>query len=700
MRSIWLVGLIAAISFLPGCGGSSSSTSGGGGGGGGGTVSITAISPAAATLQAGQTQQFGGAQVSGSSNTTVTWAVTSGGGTISATGLYTAPASVTAQAPVTVTATAAADTTKTQTAAVTLIALNAITLTPQGPAIALSGNQQFTATGTFSDKSQHDVTATTNWTSSNTAVATVGKNTGVVKGAGLGASLITATNTSTTPNPTVSTAINVTNMNMTVANLKGQYAFFLTNAGTRGPSFTVASFTADGKGGVTGGIEDINASTGSTKGNGLAISGSYNIYPDGRGDLTLKSAQATNTFRIILSNDGPPSSRGQVIESDSIGVEVGTIELQDSTKFTTPLAGPYASLLGGVNGTLVAKSTTLQNPEDLAAQFMVTGGTTIAGGLDVNNDGVVDGGVLGALPFTGTVSGTIDGNGRGTMKLTGLPAAVSTSSTANFAYYIVSASKILLIQTDLQSAAGVPALAGTAEVQTSTSFTNGSVMGSSYVQLLNRGSCTGIFATAGQWNFSGASTLTGKIDVSNLGNTSTITITSGGTSYNIAANGRGTVTVSGSRSYVVYLVRPSSGATDGKMYILETDAKPNGGVAEQQTASLTTTPSGTLAFSLAQLATGGNDSSYAGQLVTASGGGIQDSNIGVSNVQSQASTVVSASFVAPDSTYGRGSAALGTTTCGVLNCGFYVVSPTKWVIFGMQSSIPNFQPVDGVLEVQ
>ena len=70
------------------------------------TSGLTAVNPATVTLYGGQTQQFA-ATVNNASNTAVTWTIspTSGAGTISASGLYTAPASIGAQQTVTVTAT-------------------------------------------------------------------------------------------------------------------------------------------------------------------------------------------------------------------------------------------------------------------------------------------------------------------------------------------------------------------------------------------------------------------------------------------------------------------------------------------------------------------------------------------------------------------------------------------------------------------
>ena len=86
------------------------------------------ISPTTATLTSGGTQQFS-AQVTNTSNTAVTWSATSG--TVSTTGLFTAP-TVTATKTVTVTATSVADNTKSASATVTVnvAAAGILTLNP------------------------------------------------------------------------------------------------------------------------------------------------------------------------------------------------------------------------------------------------------------------------------------------------------------------------------------------------------------------------------------------------------------------------------------------------------------------------------------------------------------------------------------------------------------------------------------------
>jgi len=85
------------------------------------------VSPTAATVASGGTEQFS-AQVTNTSSTAVTWSASSG--TVSTTGLFTAP-TVTATKTVTVTATSVADKTKSASANVTVnTAAGVLTLNP------------------------------------------------------------------------------------------------------------------------------------------------------------------------------------------------------------------------------------------------------------------------------------------------------------------------------------------------------------------------------------------------------------------------------------------------------------------------------------------------------------------------------------------------------------------------------------------
>ncbi len=93
-----------------------------------------AVNPSGATLHSGQTQQFT-AIVTGTSNTAVTWSLSPNIGSISATGLYTAPAVISGVQAVGITAISQADSSKAVTVTVTL--------TPQASA-------QFLGTDTIS----------------------------------------------------------------------------------------------------------------------------------------------------------------------------------------------------------------------------------------------------------------------------------------------------------------------------------------------------------------------------------------------------------------------------------------------------------------------------------------------------------------------------------------------------------------------
>jgi hypothetical protein len=91
-------------------------------------VSVS-LMPASVTLAPLQTQMFS-ATVANSSNTAVTWSLSPAVGSISGSGVYTAPATIAASQIVTVTATSAADSTKMASSRVTLASIPAPTFFP------------------------------------------------------------------------------------------------------------------------------------------------------------------------------------------------------------------------------------------------------------------------------------------------------------------------------------------------------------------------------------------------------------------------------------------------------------------------------------------------------------------------------------------------------------------------------------------
>src|SRR5262249_60172320 len=108
------------------------------------------VTPSSATIQVGGTQQFT-AMINGAASTNVKW--TTNGGSVSATGMYTAPGSTGTWS---VTATSNADSSKSGSATVTVSnSAPSPTPTPSGITVTVSpspvfvppsGQQQFTAT--------------------------------------------------------------------------------------------------------------------------------------------------------------------------------------------------------------------------------------------------------------------------------------------------------------------------------------------------------------------------------------------------------------------------------------------------------------------------------------------------------------------------------------------------------------------------
>jgi hypothetical protein len=117
-----------------------------------GVVITVSISPTGINVPVGTTQQFT-ATVANTSNQNVTWSVVGGStnGTISTTGLYTAPATVPTPATVMIMAVSQRQSTATATATLTVTSTSTpssitVVVTPSAPSVSSFGTQQFTAT--------------------------------------------------------------------------------------------------------------------------------------------------------------------------------------------------------------------------------------------------------------------------------------------------------------------------------------------------------------------------------------------------------------------------------------------------------------------------------------------------------------------------------------------------------------------------
>lgn len=274
--SLHLSVTICILLSIAGCGGGSGGSSSGGGSGSPPAMVAISISPTSATVAAGGTQQFQ-ATVTGSSDSGVQWQVNKivGGnsqyGTISTSGLYTAPTSDVAL-QVTVTAVATADTSKTASAAVTVNAAPppppppptiSVSISPTTALLAVSTTQQFTAT----------VTGTTNPAVTWSVDGVNGGNTtvGTISTTGLYTAPATASNHTVTATSvadgTKSASAAVTVISLTIS----PQSTSLTPFGTRQFTATVQGTSDNGITWSVDGVVGGNGNVGTISASGLYI---------------------------------------------------------------------------------------------------------------------------------------------------------------------------------------------------------------------------------------------------------------------------------------------------------------------------------------------------------------------------------------------------------------------------------------------
>src|SRR6202158_4778261 len=134
------------------------------------------------------------------------------------------------------------------------------------------------------------------------------------------------------------------------ANLAGQYAFSMRGtelcAGLGSFFARAGTFTADGNGNITSGLEDINVCSGVAT---LRFTGGrYSIGPDGRGTLSLVNSTGTTHYSITL----PSASQGLIAQTDVNTTAAGSFQRQNPAAFSNPaIAGGYVFDFNGVKGT-------------------------------------------------------------------------------------------------------------------------------------------------------------------------------------------------------------------------------------------------------------------------------------------------------------------------------------------------------------
>ncbi len=214
-----------------------------------------------------------------------------------------------------------------------------------------------------------------------------------------------------------------------VGRLQGSYALTFNGFDNGQPFYTAASFVADGNGSITSGVLDQTGPSGVTT--AASLTGTYTI-PVGSnfGSMTLTSSLGTYAYNIVVSN----TSDSRVILSDANHPNVygsGLVKKQT----LGPLPGGGASYSFGFFGNDSGGSRYAG-----AGMFAVDGTLAVTGGAQDTND---NGTASGEVPITTGSLGAPDlGTGRGTASLT------TASGTVNYAYYIVSSTELIAVQTD------------------------------------------------------------------------------------------------------------------------------------------------------------------------------------------------------------------------------------------------------------
>jgi hypothetical protein len=250
--------------------------------------------------------------------------------------------------------------------------------------------------------------------------------------------------------------------------LTGSYAFEFSGFNSAGAVITGGSFTADGHGKITGGVEDLNSvQAGPTN---QAFTGTYTLGTDGRGQLVFSSLKGSPTYDFAIDSTG---SHGRMIEADSTGIQgSGELELQSLTTCSSgTINGDYAF---GLSGNSVALGGFTAGPVALAGRFTATPptGSGTQGSL---SSGEMDGNTSGRGPVQeplNSVSGTFQTTSQSARCTATVTPTILPSMT--FSVYPVSSSQAFLVEIDnVNSTIPTPFLTiGTLQQQVGLPFTS------------------------------------------------------------------------------------------------------------------------------------------------------------------------------------------------------------------------------------
>ena len=383
--------------------------------------------------------------------------------------------------------------------------------------------------------------------------------------------VVTVTATSVSDN-TKSGSITIT-VTPTAANnnatLSGQYAFLVSGFDdATGDRFAyIGSFTANGSGTITTGIEDQNLP--SSVNTAIAIQGSYTVGTDNRGTMTLGTPGAVSikfAFSLGAFNSGVATKLDVIEFDDSNGTSgrrgSGVAYLQNAAAFSTAsITGPYAFQFIGQDSTAGTRLVDI-------GSFTATGGTTVTGSFDSNDNGSFTPGSSNAFTASLTSGAATATNGR-------VAFAETSGGSATHVWYIVSATHVLSMQTDAEGSSGL--ICGEILQQTSTSFTNSALTGNVVLYTTGLSSTSGnSFVEAGVLNFNSLnSNGTINLDTNDGGAQNSV---STNFTYAVAGTGEVFVTPSTGTPFDLFLIDTN------KAFVMDESSFVNAGMLEAQAA--------------------------------------------------------------------------------------------------------------------
>jgi len=439
----------------------------------------------------------------------------------------------------------------------------------------------------------------------------------------------------------------------TNGNLNGTFAMSFSGSDASGFFAVAGLVTVDGNGHVTSGVMDINEAP--TPITNASLSGTYAVRADGRGVMGLTGAAGNfNLVFVIVANN-----RALVTRFEQSAVGSGSLDLVNSSAFSTAaLAGTFVFNLSGID--------TAQNSLTTVGSITTNSTGTVTSGVQDQSD---NGAILTDNPIS---SGSIQvaSNGRGTASIT------TAAGPQNFAFYVVDANHIKLVETD-----NLPVLAGDAFRQSGT-ISAASLTGPfAFTVAGSDVAVQGPFAAGGVFTSNGSGSITSGIEDFNDAGSAVPNVALSGT-YTIDASGRGTATITtatvGTFTFAFY-------PTTNGVQLIETDTGLTvSGAAFPQSGALSSgTFQGTYGLNYTAATTGGELDTIAS--VNANGTGHLTGIMDANNVGSTSTGTSLNGSYSIDAT-GHGPLTL-TSGLGQQNMAIYAISNSRALFVELDNNI-------------